>query len=236
MSLFPRVVDDYWNARFRGHVVHADTGFALTINAALDDDRRVMVLERDDGAAAVVTPSLADTLDLLRSPTRSLAAFRQRLRQADVSLHGADRVFYCPAAPLAPRDAPSLRRARRLVESDHPAFAEFHRRASAQDLDDAFVEWDHWAVFGVFDDDRLVGAASAYPWGDAPIADLGVLTLASHRGRGYARDLVRAIARHAIERGHLPQYRCQIDNSASLALAHSAGLMSYGCWEVVSPG
>ena len=106
------------------------------------------------------------------------------------------------------------------------------RRSS---LDDAYVELDHWAVFGSFDDGRLVCAASMYPWEDAPIADTGVLTLPSYRGKGHARKVVRAISRYACEQGYEPQYRCQTDNLASVALAKTAGLTLFGTWEVISP-
>lgn len=124
---------------------------------------------------------------------------------------------------------------RRLTARDEAAFAAFEKASSAQDLDDAYVELDHWAVFGAFDQDRLVCAASMYPWEDARIADTGVLTLPAFRGKGHARNVVSAISRHAYEQGFEPQYRCQIDNHASIALARASGLTSFGKWEVVTP-
>lgn len=75
-----------------------------------------------------------------------------------------------------------------------------------------------------------------YPWRDAPLADLGVVTLPAHRGKGHARRLVRAISRRALGREHEPQYRCQLDNHASIALAASSGLTLFGTWDIVSPG
>jgi len=102
-------------------------------------------------------------------------------------------------------------------------------------LDDAYVELDHWAVFGTFEQDRLVGAASAYPWQDAQIADVGVLTLAPFRGRGHARRVVREICKYVYGQGYEPQYRCQLDNLASAAVAKAAGLTLFGTWEVISP-
>ncbi|GGT45227.1 hypothetical protein GCM10010207_51840 [Streptomyces atratus] len=75
-------------------------------------------------------------------------------------------------------------------------------------MDDAYVELAHRAVSGAFADERLVRAASMYPWDDSTVADLGVLTLPSFRGQGHARRVVRAICRHAAGQGHEPQYRC----------------------------
>ncbi|WP_244590783.1 GNAT family N-acetyltransferase [Xenorhabdus hominickii] len=70
--------------------------------------------------------------------------------------------------------------------------------------------------------------------GDAQIADTGVLTLESFRGKGHARKVVRAISKYAYIQGYEPQYRCQIDNFASSALARAAGLKLFGKWEIAS--
>lgn len=67
------------------------------------------------------------------------------------------------------------------------------------------------------------------------IAETGVLTLPPFRGKGHARNVVRAISRYAYEQGFEPQYRCQLDNQASVALAKAAGLTLFGKWQVVSP-
>jgi predicted GNAT family acetyltransferase len=61
-----------------------------------------------------------------------------------------------------------------------------------------------------------------------------VLTLPTHRARGHARTVVRALCQHAAQQGYEPQYRCQLDNHASLAVAKAAGLTHFGTWEVVS--
>ena len=124
---------------------------------------------------------------------------------------------------------------RRLTEHDGAVFAAFESSASEQDRDDAYVELDHWAVFGSFEQERLVCAASMYPWENAQIADLGVLTLVPFRGKGHARTVVRAICKHAYEQGYEPQYRCQLDNHASASVAKAAGLTLFGRWEVISP-
>ncbi|WP_229867066.1 GNAT family N-acetyltransferase [Streptomyces gelaticus] len=120
-------------------------------------------------------------------------------------------------------------------QGPRPTPQQFEEAASEQDLDEAFVELDHWAAHGALEDGRLVCVASMYPWNDAPLADLGVLTLPPYRGKGHARRLVRAISRHALARKHEPQYRCQLDNHASVAAAESAGLTRFGPWDVVSP-
>lgn len=229
MSNFPATAIAYWNTLFG----IADPAFSVVVDPALHHERRLMLLQTVDGCERVaVTPAMADQLSLLRQSCATPADFRQRLAAAGIALHGADSVFYFNAAAALPEvDTANLRR---LDSGDASAFAEFHAAASAQDHDDAYVELDHWAVFGAFVDERLVCAASAYPWNDAPIADLGVLTLAPFRGRGLARAVVRAISRHARGASYEPQYRCQQDNAASLALARACGLQLFGHWDVIS--
>lgn len=219
-----------------GEPLHSDQPFWLTVNPALSQNRRVMVLQTADGRVmAAVTPELERKLNLMRRPVRSPDAFRQRLNEVGVTLYDADCVFYFSEADKRSLQNDQPGRARRLTDRDQAAFAEFQSAAAEEDLEKAYVELDHWAVFGAFEQNRLVSAASAYPWGGIQIADLGVLTLGPFRGRGYARELVRSISQHAIGQGYEPQYRCQIDNEASLAVARAAGLTLFGSWEVVSP-
>ena len=218
--------------------------FALTVNASLASDRRVMVLTADDGTVrAALTPAVAEDAGLVGTagPVGNAAKplteadFRGAIGAAGVTLHGADHLFYLRAAAIEPLAGTESRDdVRRLTADDAAVFADFTSSASDQDLDDAYVELDHWAVFGGFEGDRLVCAASAYPWGGARLADIGVLTLPEFRGRGHARAVVRALCRHALREGYQPQYRCQLDNEASVALAASAGLTHFGTWETVS--
>lgn len=239
MSLFSQIISDYWRLPFEQgeRLFHAD-GFSVTVNPELDQDRRVIVLETAEGQVmATLTPAMADWLGLYGASELSEAILRRLLRERGIALHGADYLFYFTEADKTAlqRDAPSDN-LRRLTEQDGDAFAAFQAAAPEQDLDDAYVELDHWAVYGAFDQGRIVCAASMYPWDDAAIADLGVLTLPAHRGQGLARQVVRAICRHAYQQGYQPQYRCQLDNHASRALAAAAGLSVFGKWEVVSPG
>ena len=202
-----------------------------------------MILSRADGRVHIaLRPEVAEQLELARLPGLSEPLLRQKLSDRALQLHSADLVFHFSAA-----DQKSLRLeqpapgVRQLNAADAAAFAEFQASASEQDLDDAYVELDHWAVWGAFDGERLVCAASMYPWsadadGQSKIADVGVLTLPPDRGQGHARRVIRAIARHAYEQGYEMQYRCQTDNTASAALARAAGLSLFGSWEVIASG
>lgn len=247
MAAFSSTVIDFWSRSFSGEVIYNHDGFAVTVNSGLPADRRVMLLEMADGGArAVLIPELAERLNLYQCHPEGLSTsvFRQIVADTGGAFHGADYLFYFSegdkdvllgASPDAgdPERSPGAR-VRRLTEADRAAFAGFESAASEDDLDAAYVELDHWVVFGAFEQDRLVCVASMYPWEDSRLADLGVLTLPDFRGRGHARRVVRAICKYAVEQGYEPQYRCQLDNLASKALAERSGLTLFGVWDVVS--
>lgn len=239
MPLFSQKITDFWQEQFlNGDVLYSDEAFTVTINPDLDEDSRVMVLETIDGRVMVVlTPAMAAKVGLNQRQDLSEEIFHRKLNEAGVTLHGADYVFYFSEAEKNVLLQENLRGdLRRLTEQDEAVFSEFQSSASEQDLDDAYVELDHWAVFGSFEQNRLVSAASMYPWEDnVQIADLGVLTLTSFRGKGHARKVVRSICKYAYDQGYEPQYRCQLDNHASTSLAKAAGLTLFGKWDVISP-
>jgi GNAT superfamily N-acetyltransferase len=238
MPIFSEKIAAFWREQFRnGEVLYHDEVLTLSINPDLSADNRVMVLAMADGKVmAVLTPALAAKAGLTQQAELTEAILRQKLNEAGVTLHGADYLFYFTEA-----DKNALMQEavdgdlRQLTEQDHALFSEFQASASEQDLDDAYVELDHWAVFGSFEHNRIVSAASMYPWLDSHIADTGVLTLSAYRGKGHARKVVRSISKYAYGRGYEPQYRCQLDNYASTSLAKAAGLTLFGKWEIVSP-
>lgn len=234
MSNFSPIILNYWRTAFDGTRVAAFGNFTLSAVATLDRKRPVMILEGvNDRTEAAIRPELADAIGGEVCPITA-AALREQLANKGVVFHDPDFLFYLPAD--ATPETGDARSARRLTEDDHAAFGIFHSSASEEDREDAFVELDHWAVFGCFDGDRLVSAASAIPWNDSPVADLGVLTLTDARGKGYARAAVQAINRYSRQHGYEPQYRCQLDNHASVALAKACGLALFGKWIVGTNG
>ncbi len=233
MAAVPKRIVDYWDQVFEAVDAAPRPVLSCAVSAKLPAKRPAMILELADGPArAVVRPEIAQRIAIQPPADLSVDALKSRLIEAGVTLHDPDHLFYRsgePQATPAPTAAP-----RRLSEADRAAFEIFYNSASEQDRDDAWVELDHWAVFGWFDGDRLVSAASLTLWNDSPIADLGVLTLADARGKGFARAVVEAINRYARAQGYEPQYRCQLDNHASVALARSCGLALFGHWTVAT--
>ncbi|WP_220388550.1 GNAT family N-acetyltransferase [Paenibacillus aquistagni] len=241
MPAFSQSIIDFWERSFvNGDIVYCDSILSITVNPELSEDRRVMVLETADGRIrAALTPLIADKIGLsqLQHQNLTIDTFQQKMHEAGVCLHGADYLFYYSNANKNILLQEGVKGdLRQLSAEDEDVFSAFQSSASEQDLDDAYIELDHWAVFGSFDEQQqLVSAASMYPWENARIADLGVLTLTSFRGKGHARQVVRSISKHAYEHGYEPQYRCQLDNAASTALAKAAGLTLFGKWDVISP-
>lgn len=228
MTNFPKPVLDYWHEAFAGH-----SSSTWAVGEKLNPKRPAMMLEGMDGSVrTVLRPELIDRIGPYAAGATSIAGIQDQLARGGVSLHDPDYLFYLPADTSVAPDRSAV--ARRLTIEDRAAFEAFQADASEQDRDDAFVEIDHWAVFGCFDGDRLVSAASACPWETAPVADLGVLTLPDVRGRGFARAVVLTISYFSRLEGYEPQYRCQLDNLASVALAKSCGFALFGKWIVAS--
>jgi RimJ/RimL family protein N-acetyltransferase len=232
---FSPTVETFWRAPLvRGEVLCRAGALTIVSDPTLADHRRVMITKTGGATIAALSPAIAARA--LVRPIRDESELREALADGRVSLHPADAVFYISLAakPELLRE-PAQADVRRLTDDDRATFAAFASAAPAQDLDDAYVELDHWAVFGAFRDEKLVCAASMYPWERSDLADLGVLTLPEFRGLGLARAVVREMSRYAYTHDLEPQYRCQLDNTASRALAAAAGFTWFANWEVISP-
>ncbi len=238
MNNFSKQVTDFWNEEMNGDLWYKDDSFTLMINEDLEEDGQIMLLESADKQRVnvVITSAIMKRIGLMVNDSLSESVFLQLLKDAGISLHGADYIYYYQEENKKKLlETASIETIRLLNASDGEAFEYFVSSASEQDLDDAYVELDHWVVFGSFEDGKLVSAASMYPWGDdVKIADLGVLTLPDYRGKGHARNLVHTICKYTLQQGYEPQYRCQIDNHASVALAGASGLTLYGKWDLIA--
>ncbi len=242
MPDFSPVITDYWTAAFSGKTLHHNEHLTINVNPDLRHDERVTILRTadDDRVRIAVNPAVAEVLakDIATLDNPTETDIRAALAAQGVVLNGADSVFYLTdsAADDILGDCGSTN-IRPLTDADSGIFASFKAAVSEEDWDGAYVELDHWAVFGAFDEhQQLVSIGSMYPWDDEfPLADIGVLTLTSAQSRGHAKTLVRTMFRYALTEGYEPQYRCQLDNAASVRLAASLDLQIYGQWEVVIP-
>lgn len=234
--MYSRTVVDEWFDDVPVGGLPAPGVLRVVVDASLPHNRRLSLLEPvDSGGIVRLTPALAGVLGLTADSHIDAAEFTAAREAASIQLNGADHVFYFPLGEHAALTAmPASDEVRRLRPADADAFAAFEAAAPDDDLDEAFVELDHWLVYGRFVGDELVAAASMYPWSGTRLADLGVLTLPAYRGRGFGRETVRALSAEALRQGYEPQYRCQLDNHASVALAAAAGLQRFATWDVVA--
>ena len=236
--MFSRTVTDYWLPDAVADAATAAGEYRVFIDGSLPGGFSLMILETSSyGRVVTLTPAQARSLGLIGASTVGDPALRSALAAAGAALHGADYLFYLPVEDQAAvRAEPVPAQTRQLTVADAEAFAQFAAVAPAQDMDEAFVELDHWLVMGTFADRRLVTAASMYPWRGTHFADLGVITLPGYRGRGLATRTVRAISARALAGGYEPQYRCQLGNTPSASLARAAGFVQFGTWDVIASG
>ena len=237
LNVAPVVTEYREGAHMSGTVVHDANGFSVRINPNLPDGQQLTMFRFENGSFAVaLRPDVAAALGLEDdSPAvSSEAAFRALLAARGFPLSNPEYSFYVDLASRPAieeeKDAPNIRV---LTPADAAAFAEFEAANSPEDLEEAYVELDQWVVMGALAGDRILGAAAMYPWRGTTLADIGIIVRPDARGAGHARALVRAISREAYRRGHEPQYRCDVTNTASYALALSAGFSLYGTWQPI---
>ncbi|MFJ4039157.1 GNAT family N-acetyltransferase [Microbacterium sp. NPDC090007] len=232
--MFSSAVTDHWLPTRAAHVPEEEA--FVVVDPGLPENRAVSVVRVEDGPTVVaVSADHAAQIGLDDGETIPADEVTTRIEAAGVSLNDPDHLFYLPLEEqeVVAAETHGIH-TRRLTADDAPAFATMVAAAPEHELDEAFVELDHWLVVGTFVDTRLVAAASMYPWGATHLADLGVITLPEFRGRGLARATVRALSAEALARGYEPQYRCQLDNAASVALAIASGFRRFGEWTVLA--
>lgn len=214
-----------------------DGGVVVSVDPTLTAKRSVSLLRLDDGAGVLsLSPARASELGFTDGEHIDGEDAAARIAGAGLSMNDPDHLFYLTVREQeALRDEVHGAQTRQLTSDDAGLFEEFTRGAPEDERDEAFVELDHWLVYGTLVDGALACAASMYPWGGGRLADVGVITHPEFRGRGLGRATVRAISAEAMRRGYEPQYRCQRENTASIALARRSGFTHFGEWEVVVP-
>ena len=95
------------------------------------------------------------------------------------------------------------------------------------------VAWEHSGlgrqpqpIVACWEQGQVVAAAGYTLWGGA-LAHIGVASHPDFRGRSYGTAVVSAIAQHALEQGHILQYRTLLANTPSIAIAAALGFQAY---------
>ncbi|WP_060875631.1 GNAT family N-acetyltransferase [Myroides odoratus] len=232
---FSTIVNAYWQLQTGITIAFKNDSYCVFLNEDLDKDYEIMIVEGAQKENWVIM-----RLDLLKRLGKEniekldFVEFKRVLEKHHILLHGADYVFYFSAKEKnSMKNLVCSANIRALTKEDASYFAKFEASATAQDLDDAAVALDHWKVYGAFEGNQLVAVASMYPWDEGSlIGDMGVLTLPSYRGKGYAKKVIEMMSQSALAEGYEPQYRCQLDNSASVGLAKKLNLDLFALWNV----
>ncbi|MGL5276211.1 GNAT family N-acetyltransferase [Myroides sp.] len=237
MSGFSEEVHTYWQSQMvQGSIIHLDEVFTLVSNPSLKEMYKVMILEMTNKhTMAVATPCVVEDLKLKELEEYTVEVFREAISSCKIELHTPDYIYYLPNNRIIPakpiQDSITFRPL--SEENDVEVFRAFEANCSEEDLDGAYVSLKHWVVYGAFDGEELIGVSSAYLWNGTRLADLGVIIGEDYRDRSIATRLVQAICMDIIDKDYVPQYRCQTDNTASVALAEAVGFSLFGEWEVI---
>lgn len=170
-------------------------------------------LERDRIALGGVPATLLDDLPRLQA---LIAAPIERVV-------GPAFVGYADAMTFQPVVA---RATRLLTADDRECFEDFRRACSTLEWEHGGSDLDEQPVAGCFVGDEIVAAGGFELWGDR-IAHIAVVTHPAHRGQGYGRNVVSAIAAVVLERGLIPQYRTLLGNTPSIRIGAALGFAAY---------
>ncbi|MEO0595468.1 MAG: GNAT family N-acetyltransferase, partial [Chloroflexota bacterium] len=151
------------------------------------------------------------------------------LTQKRLDYDHIERVFYLHPddfMPVPDSDLPI----RALTEADTPALELLKTQCTEEEFEDSWVSATDELSFGAFDGDRLVACASMYQlWG---FADPGVLVDPAYRKRRLGVAVVSKICEQVIADGLVMNYRCTVDNIASMKLATRLGFKQHFVIEV----
>jgi predicted GNAT family acetyltransferase len=112
------------------------------------------------------------------------------------------------------------------ARTDNEALRRLFGSTDISDWERGGVEFDHPVIFGAFEGETLVAAASAVPW-SARLDGVAVFTHPGHRRQGWARRVTRALCRHATVQGHAVQIAAPEGDAAAMGLARTLGFRDY---------
>jgi GNAT superfamily N-acetyltransferase len=206
----------------------------IYINDSLNKDEDLTVITYSNRLTRVsLTSEMSTTIGLNeQSKIYNLASFRSFLIKNRIQLHTPDKVYFLSKKRQNVSLNPNLT-IRTLTDRDREIFSRFANKIDPEELDNAYVELDHWAVYGLFIADILIASCSLYPWRETINADIGVVTLQNYRGNGFAKLLVSYAYEQISKKGYILQYRTQKDNLPSIKLAESLELSFFGEWQPI---
>jgi RimJ/RimL family protein N-acetyltransferase len=209
------------------------------------------LMARADGVTLSPSPNMPGILIFRRGNDVRIAAHLQRLQkihdailghtfqmllrpefwQRHPALAGAiigpATLFYLDAVPEKwTNGAPRGLTVRGLSAIDAKASAEFIEALTKEQREHSGLELGPRPLWGVFKGKELLAMAGYDSW-PGRIAHLGVAVHPEHRGKKLGKLAVQAAARGALARRRIVQYRCLVENTASMGIAKSLGFVPF---------
>lgn len=123
---------------------------------------------------------------------------------------------------------------RQLTKDDAEAFSDFQAQCSAQDRQYGEVGLDDEAIFGVFDGERIIAAASSFEWHG--FVDVGVLTDPAYRGQGVGKAVIATIVNYYLQNKddeRILFYRHETSNIGSGKIAKAVGWQRFATLDFI---
>jgi len=169
--------------------------------------------------------------DLGGSPVLSSELLQRAWGAARIAEVDAGLIFHLRPGELVRAELAAGFILRRLTPADQAGLDALRKSCTQYEIEDASVEIDHEIAWGCFKGSELVAVGSAYRRNGC--MDYGVLTCPEYRGQGLARHVVCALTDDTLERGLIPQYRCNRVNKPSRRVAEAAGFTLFYTTESV---
>ncbi len=145
--------------------------------------------------------------------------------------HGDMKMYVVEASKFTPFTPAPHYLVRQLTSDDQPAFDDFLARCPEDDKDEGDVSIDHEIAFGIFDQQRIVAAASIFEW--RGFIDIGVLTDPDYRKQGLGKAAVSTTGAHCLSGPRLVHYRHDVVNLGSQGIAEGLGFTYYATIESI---
>jgi GNAT superfamily N-acetyltransferase len=228
---FDKQVETLWATHFGCSVKDfGREGTTLLPVDRMQGDKLIHIVYVRKRALAEIDPDLRTDIDrtlaelggsaVLSSELLQRAWGGSRLAEVDAGL-----IFHLRPGQLVRPELDAQFVLRRLTKDDQQALDSLRQHCTPGDVDEAYVEIEHELAWGCFKDAQLAAVGSAYRRNG--FMDYGVLTDPEFRGHGLARHVVCGLTDDTLERGLIPQYRCNRVNQASRRVAEAAGFTVY---------
>jgi GNAT superfamily N-acetyltransferase len=178
--------------------------------------------------------AVADTVRLLADPARSLppSELRGWATGHGYEFEGGGWIHLVDASMMRPPDLPEGTTPI-VLDADDPddraLIADLVDAVGPDDADEADVNLDNLDPFilALVDQQGRIGAYASerpFEYGES-FADIAVLTRPEMRAQGWGSAAVSTLCEQIFDRGRLPLYRCNWENSGSRRLALSLGFV-----------